>query len=218
MITSTFRCLNDKARRGSRRDWHSWRDISQLCACRWIKRRADFFHGVEPVFDLLHIDAMLSVSAAEPPDLEALCHLHTQSWASAYAPFLPHEALARLSDHMANRWATLPRGIICARNAEGLAGFIRIKQRQGWPYIDNLHTRPDLRGQGIGGALMMAAMADLRMTGEGRVWLTVIAANIKARRFYARFGGIDATPMIEDVLGHNIATRAVVWNRLLVAD
>jgi len=157
---------------------------------------------------------MHDITPATPDDLDAIRDLHTASWADAYARFVPAEALERLDPEMAERWATLPEGVLCARDGDRLAGFIRLKTRQGWPYIDNLHTRPDLRGQGIGASLMRAGFARLRDEGAGRAWLTVIDGNIAARRFYISQGGHEGARMVERVLGHPTATRPVLWLRL----
>ena len=157
---------------------------------------------------------MFTIAPATDWDRDALRQLHHDSWAVSYASFVPQKALTNLQTDMAARWCTLPHGVICARQEGHVIGFIRLKRRQGWPYIDNLHTQPHLRSQGVGAALLGAAMTELRAQGEGRVWLTVIAANWRARHFYGRHGGVEAGPMIEPVLDHPTHTRAVIWTRL----
>lgn len=157
---------------------------------------------------------MIHLQEAREADLGAIRQLHTESWQSAYAPFVPEAALHALPAEMAARWSSLPSGVICARDDSGLVGFVRLKTRQGWPYIDNLHALPERRGEGIGGVLIRAAAEKLQSGGSGRVWLTVIAGNMGARRFYARHGGVEAGQGIEPVLGHPTPVLAVVWNRL----
>ncbi|MBJ3762139.1 GNAT family N-acetyltransferase [Maribius pontilimi] len=157
---------------------------------------------------------MRVIADANPDDLDQIRDLHAASWRDAYAPFVPDDALGRLDAHMAQRWSRLPSGCLCLWQDGALSGFVRIKSRQGWPYIDNLHTRPDLRGQGIGGVLLVAAMQRLAERGGARVWLTVIAGNRRARSFYRRHGGWEGAPIVEDVLSHPTVTRPVIWNRL----
>ncbi|WOI55217.1 GNAT family N-acetyltransferase [Palleronia sp. LCG004] len=156
----------------------------------------------------------ITLRDAAPGDLDAIRALHTASWRSAYAPFVPAEAIDRLEPEMAARWAVLPPDVICAVEGDRLVGFVRLMTRHGWPFIDNLHASPERRGTGIGHRLIRAAAERLDARGEGRVWLTVISANRTARRFYAAHGGIEAGPTTTSVLGHPTPIVAVIWNRL----
>ena len=155
-----------------------------------------------------------TVSVAEEHDLDAIRRLHGASWRDAYAPFVPPVALDRLGPEMAARWAVLPTGVICARDGREVVAFARVKARQGWPYLDNLHTAPGLRGRGLGTVLIRAVASRVAAHGGGRLWLTVIADNSAARRFYGRHGGIEGAAMVEAVLGHPVTTRPVIWNHL----
>lgn len=155
------------------------------------------------------------IDAATPGDLSALHALHKASWANAYAPFVPAAALGKpLDDHMARTWASLPPGILCARGDGKLIGFLRLKPKLGWPYIDNLHVLPGLTRGGVGRALMGAACDTLTDGGQSRVWLTVLADNMTARRFYARMGGIETARIRETLLGEPVTTFPIVWTHL----
>ncbi|WP_226780845.1 GNAT family N-acetyltransferase [Oceaniglobus trochenteri] len=151
------------------------------------------------------------LAPATPGDLDAIRALHQASWASAYRGMVPDEALgAPLEDHMARTWASLPEGVTLARDKDRLLGFVRLKPNKGWPYVDNLHVAPDLRGGGVGRALM-GAMAD---QADGRLWLTVLADNLGARCFYGRLGGVEGARMTETLLGRPVTTFPVIWNHL----
>ncbi len=168
----------------------------------------------EPGISVKAVGDGITLREAREADLDDIRTLHTESWRSAYAPFVPNAALQDLPKEMAARWAELPSGVICAHDGGRMVGFVRLKTRQGWPYIDNLHALPERRGEGIGAVLIQAAGERLQADGSGRVWLTVIAGNMGARRFYARHGGVEAGQGIEPVLGHPTPVLAVVWNRL----
>ncbi|WP_102109222.1 GNAT family N-acetyltransferase [Oceaniglobus roseus] len=156
----------------------------------------------------------LTVDPARPADLEALSALHTASWRAAYGPLLGQGPLgAPLTEHMARTWASLPEGVIVARDGDTLAGFLRLKRNQGWPYIDNLHVDPERRGGGIGRWLMAAAVA-LIPEDEARVWLTVLADNHPARAFYRGLGGTEGARIDEVLLGVPVVTFPVIWTRL----
>lgn len=153
------------------------------------------------------------LTPATPDDLVAIRDLHHSSWRTAYRGMVPDAALgAPLDNHMARTWATLPPGITLARDGARLLGFVRLKANAGWPYVDNLHVAPDLRGGGTGRALMAAAA---RQAGDrGRLWLTVLAANSGARLFYARMGGCETARITETLLGTRVTTFPVIWNHL----
>ena len=54
--------------------------------------------------------------------------------------------------------------------------------------IESMHVRPDLRGDGVGGVLLEAAVEAARAAGCYRVQLTSNAARADAHRFYERHG------------------------------
>jgi len=51
-----------------------------------------------------------------------------------------------------------------------------------------MHVRPDLRGTGVGGVLLEAAVDVARAAGCYRIQLTSNAARTDAHRFYERHG------------------------------
>jgi len=54
--------------------------------------------------------------------------------------------------------------------------------------VESMHVAPELRGQGVGGVLLEAAVEAARVAGCYRVQLTSNAARADAHRFYARHG------------------------------
>lgn len=68
--------------------------------------------------------------------------------------------------------------------------------------LDNLHVRPDMKGQGIGRMLFDAAREwSFEQLGHRALHLWVIEANVEACRFYDRIGGAVADRKIKDVVG-----------------
>ena len=155
------------------------------------------------------------LSPATPDDRIAVRDLHTASWRVAYAHAVPASALGESLDaEMAARWDEMPPDVFVARDGGRITGFVRLMQKQGWPYIDNLHIHPDLRGQGVGRALMGAAVRHLQSQGEGRLWLTVLGSNTGARAFYTAMAGFEGAQMSEILLGRRVATYPVIWAQL----
>jgi len=66
-----------------------------------------------------------------------------------------------------------------------------------WLVVDEIHINnvavvPDLRGRGIGTALMSRVLEEARALGAGRATLEVRVSNQAARRLYARLGFREA--------------------------
>jgi ribosomal protein S18 acetylase RimI-like enzyme len=136
-------------------------------------------------------------------DAAAIATLHTASWQTAYAHILRADWLT--NDLPADRlrvWTdrfTAPdpaMRVLLAEDDAGLAGFVClfVAADAHWgSHVDNLHVRPDLKGQGLGRRLLAAAaqIALAEAPGLG-LDLHVYAANTEARGFYRRLGGLES--------------------------
>ena len=117
----------------------------------------------------------------------------------------------RLADPAENQF------VLLALNDDGtLAGFACAygEHHEEWGMLlDNLHVRPELHRNGVGRELMRRAAAwCVVQYPESGMYLEVLEANDRARRFYERLGGDDAKGSTWDAPdGTRAAVRYYVW-------
>ncbi len=157
---------------------------------------------------------------ARPDDLPRLLALHVASWRANYRGILPDVFLARRVEAvLAARWtgARLAQDRVRLLEDEdgALAGFVVCEMRPSGPFVDNLHIAPERTGQGLGEALLGGLASELQAEGHDRLSLEVLAENHRARRFYARLGGVEG-PERDAVLWDGTPVREceVVWTSL----
>jgi ribosomal protein S18 acetylase RimI-like enzyme len=147
-----------------------------------------------------------------PGDWRAIAELHLQSWRSAYRGILTDEYLdGEAEEDHARTWqarigAGLPEAIstFVAERAGEVVGFVSVdagaERAALWgPRVENLHSRPDCKGQGIGRALLQrgAQWVEERSPGSS-IHLCVFEKNVEARGFYQHMGGRE----VERILVH----------------
>jgi ribosomal protein S18 acetylase RimI-like enzyme len=136
-------------------------------------------------------------------DAPAVAALHTASWRSAYRGILSDTYLDTSVDtDRASTWhsrlgaTTMDAFGVVALRDEVLVGFVYVVGVPDSPWgvlIDNLHVAPGARSAGIGPKLLEAAARGIEARAWGpRVHLWVFEANVRARRFYRRVGGVEA--------------------------
>lgn len=147
-------------------------------------------------------DPAMRLREAGPGDADAIADLHAQSWRATYRGAYRDEFLD--GDVFADR-RTVWRGrmsapeptqfVVLAVDGADVAGFAcaygEHDERRG-TFLDNIHVRPGLHGQGIGATLMrgIASRSLARHPGAG-LYLHVLEQNDNARRFYERLGATD---------------------------
>ncbi len=151
-------------------------------------------------------------------DRPALAALQLASWRAAYAPFVPAEALGdALAQTIETRWRDIAledqEFVLVAQGAQGLDGFVTVLA-QDMPFIDNFHVRPGLYRSGIGRALIVETASTLRLLGQNTVALTVLAANQRARAFYAALGGETVKEFRHEFLGLEQQVHRIEWHDL----
>ena len=103
----------------------------------------------------------------------------------AYTRAVPDQPCARSrADDLVLLWRATWQGRVRVAHLRGrIAGFVLRDHTR----LHALYVVPDLRGQGVGRALMAEAQAR-----AGMLDLWVLATNLPARRFYRRAGFVDA--------------------------
>lgn len=146
----------------------------------------------------------MTVRPATPDDAYPVAVLHVRAWRWAYAGIMPDETLAALD---ADARAERRRGqfadqsvfeTLVAVDGAGIRGFAsfgpyrmardRADVDGRYAEVYAIYVDPDHVGTGAGRALMDAARARLAERDFVEVRLWVLEANLRARRFYERYG------------------------------
>jgi GNAT superfamily N-acetyltransferase len=153
---------------------------------------------------------MIGFRDATAADAPLVAHMHMTSWRSAYAAFFDPAYLAGPieADRLQNWTSTLSklsmdqRAIIAEDDgaAIGFTYVIRGKDPRWGSFVDNLHVLPDLKGKGIGPRLLAeAARWSIEGYPQAGLYLFCYEANMPARAFYERAGGIAAEHLTDMV-------------------
>ena len=141
---------------------------------------------------------MIQIRPARPDDAAAIATVHVESWRTAYPGMVPQRVLDGLSvERRTVFWTALladPRDTRTwvAQRDGAIVGFagttVTVAPDGPGAALETIYVLAEARGQGIGGRLMEAALADLTKRGFRSVTLWVLTANDRARRFYERHG------------------------------
>jgi ribosomal protein S18 acetylase RimI-like enzyme len=135
-----------------------------------------------------------AIRPAMPADRDRLRNLAISTYVAAFgAGFEPSDLAAHLKQKLSpNRVAEyLDRdAVLIAESTTVLLGYVQFGEADlpGWFAIRRLYVTPSSQDQGLGSALMRAALADPRMQAAEQITLEVWEQNIRARKFYERFG------------------------------
>jgi putative acetyltransferase len=126
-------------------------------------------------------------------DLDSVLHIWRAANAVAH-PFLGEDFLRAEHDNVRDIY--LPAAETWVAEAEGhVVGFISLLGHQ----VGGLFLAPAWHGRRIGKALMDTAVAE-----RGTLELDVFAANVIGRRFYDRYGFVDADDYIHTPTGQRV--------------
>jgi len=79
--------------------------------------------------------------------------------------------------------------LFLAKGSDGrAAGFIRISEREGCYWFEELYVRPEHRGRGVGGALVREAENYVRGCGGSYAYVMVLPQDRRAMGFWLRMG------------------------------
>jgi RimJ/RimL family protein N-acetyltransferase len=172
----------------------------------------------------------VDIRQATLEDAERIAEIHVRSWQGGYQGLMPQEYLDGLEPAQrlpfrirALESADWSRGgcLVVARPGGELAGFADLGQtrdaddapaRVGEVFA--IYLAPDAWGQGLGRALMTAALGHLAEVGYQEATLWVLDTNERARRFYGAAGfAPDGAEKVDDVRG--FAIREIRYRRPL---
>jgi ribosomal protein S18 acetylase RimI-like enzyme len=151
-----------------------------------------------------------------------IASIHVASWRDAYSGMLPADYLAgQVQRDLQAHWARqeiLPQDVVLvADTADGLVGFVAVWCRPS-AFVDNLHVLPSLRSEGIGAALMRAAVGRLVALGHSTAYLWVFDSNVAAVRFYERLGAVKTEHARKEFFGQGVSCVRMAWRDLTSVD
>lgn len=157
-------------------------------------------------------------------DAPAVAAVHAASWRSVYRGILSdayldgpvHADRAQVWHDRLHQPDTGTNFGVVVESAGSLHGFVWVIGNADPRYgslVDNLHVDPSHRSSGLGPRLLDAAAQGIVTRGlDLRIHLWVFAANVRARAFYARMGGIEVE-MIEKATAEGVLATEfrVAW-------
>lgn len=164
----------------------------------------------------------LEVRSAARGDARRIGQIHVDSWRETYASLLPAPFLINLSaERMASRYA---HGIahaapgcgtlVCLRGEKHVAGFATFnpcRLTKGRGEVSTLYVDPNDAGQGIGSALLAAALDALAAKGFSEVTIRVLMGN-PAHHFYRAMGGRKSGEIPSHMAGAAITEEVFVFD------
>lgn len=137
----------------------------------------------------------VSIRVAREGDVELARALTNRSWLSTYPPLIGEQATRDIiaDRHSKSRFAAQavsaendPAGMFLVAEKDGtVVGHCYALGKDGC-YVDRLHIAPELKGRGIGRALLDYVEAS-QLPGT-RIWLDVLEGNDSAMAFYRKVG------------------------------
>jgi len=140
-------------------------------------------------------------------DRMEISRVYEESWKWAYRGIIPQDYLESIPK---GRWApgVDKQGwetLVCADGGGivGTSSFCasRSERFPGWGEVVSIYLLPEYTGKGLGRVLMESAVSGLKKRGYEDIFLWVLEENVRARRFYERFGFSPAGEYLDDRIG-----------------
>lgn len=152
---------------------------------------------------------MMRVRPARAADLPAVAQVFRACFTDSYAGVVPSSVRRAMTPQRAlNLWeaalADAGNTLVADDDAAGVVGVTRVggPGPEGTGEVASLYVAPAAQGQGIGQALMTAALERLRELGAHRAQLWVFATNPGAQRLYQKLGyRADGRTRVEPAYG-----------------
>ena len=149
---------------------------------------------------------------AKANDAERIALLHAKSWQCTYRgvlydEFLENNIVENRLVHWQQRLKNPDKNqfVLLAEEGEYIKGFLSVigKADAQWgALLDNIHVRPEIKGQGLGTMLMYKAGTWVQSKfPQSGLHLWVFEANYTARRFYERLGAVKEHREVGEVTG-----------------
>jgi len=156
-------------------------------------------------------------------DAERIALLHAKSWQCTYRgvlcdEFLDNDVVENRLVHWQERLKSPEKNqfVLLAEEGEYIKGFLCVigeADAQWGALLDNVHVRPELKGQGLGTEFMHKAGTWVQSNfPQSGLHLWVFEANYPARRFYERLGATKEHREVGEVTGGGMApVLRYVW-------
>lgn len=137
------------------------------------------------------LDGPVSVRPARPDDADAVVAADRLTWSSATSP-APAPQDWTVTDPSA-----VVRDLLVAELGGRVVGYVRVVRGFDLPShahvrcLEGLAVHPDAQRQGVGRALVEAAVEAAHADGAGKVTLRVLGHNLAARALYGRCGFVE---------------------------
>lgn len=127
-------------------------------------------------------------------NLEEISNIYTRSWKTAYREIVPQDYLDALKE---NQWVGILSDnkydsfvIIDKDKYIGTSAVCdaRDEQMSGYGEIVSLYLLPEYFGEGYAEPLFSYVINNLLEKGYSRIYLWVLERNIRARKFYEKYG------------------------------
>jgi ribosomal protein S18 acetylase RimI-like enzyme len=165
-----------------------------------------------------------SIRPATVDDAAGIAAVHVQSWRSSYAGIVPQAHLDSLDvDARTKSWTKLLAPsesphfhAVAVDEGERIVGFVDAGKNRDAPVefrgeLFAIYLLDEAKGTGAGNALFDAAASWLRENELAPFLLWVLKDNARARRFYAKAGGVVAGEKPHPVGGKPLVAVAYGW-------
>jgi ribosomal protein S18 acetylase RimI-like enzyme len=157
-------------------------------------------------------------------DSDQIADLHANSWLDVYRGLMPDSYLDN-NVHQERReyWAEKLKNLtdkefaIVAVSNNKVKGFCAVLDKPENDFdalVDNLHVSRDMKGKGIGSALMSEAVTRLKLSGRNSFYLWVVIGNYNAEGFYQSLGGKRLDEGYFELDGKNVAQVRYGWHQV----
>lgn len=163
----------------------------------------------------------MELRSASEQDLGAIGQLGYDNWVEVYRGMVDQKFLDDLtpeerSDHYGHFLEEKGGGIFVITEGERLLGFAAYKpdeEIEGCLLLDSLHVAKAARGKGVGSRLIQTVWDLAAERGLGKVSISAVRANEKARALYRKRGAEHFDFHVSTAFpGYTVISEKLVWH------